>query len=56
MAFSVEDQRIATGLLAKLVPVVDLTDEEAKILGAHIDHYERVMGTTVGDDLLDRLP
>lgn len=56
VAFSDEQQRIAAALLAKLAPVVELTDEEAQILAAHIDHYEHVVGTTVGNHLLDRLP
>jgi hypothetical protein len=55
VAFSDEQERSAATLLAKLAPEVDLTDEEARILTAHIDHYEHVIGTTVGDHLLDRL-
>lgn len=56
VAFSDEQQRIAVALLAKLTPVVELSDEEAQILAAHIDHYEHVIGRTVGNHLLDRLP
>jgi len=56
VAFSDEQEVIAAAVLAKLAPVVDLTDDELKVLAFHVDHYEHVVGTTVGDGLLERLP